>query len=83
MPGTSGSNISSDYQTNVRVPAGEANLPSETVFLTFQMRALDHARFTERPTGRFSAATMAKMERAIAFSLGLTPLVPVAGSGKK
>ncbi len=83
VPGTSGANISSDYPTNVRVPAGEANLPTETVFLTFQMRALDHARFTERPTGRLSAATMAKMERAIAISLGMTTLVPVVDPGKK
>lgn len=84
VPGTSGSNISTDYPTNVRVPAGEANLPNETVFLTFQMRALDHSRFTERPIGRLSAATLARLERAIAITLGMTTLVPVpAGSPKQ
>jgi len=54
VPGTSGANITADYPTNIRVPAGEAHLPNETVFLTFQMRALDHSRFRDPPIGRLS-----------------------------
>lgn len=83
VPGTSGSHISTDYPTNVRVAAGEANLPSETVFLTFQMRALDHSRFVERPVGRVSAATLGRIEHAIAITLGLTTLVPATSGGQK
>lgn len=83
VPGTSGSNITSDYPTNVRVPAGEANLPNETVFLTFQMRALDHSRFIDPPVGRLGAAALGRMERAIAITLGMTTLVPAPGGGQK
>jgi mRNA interferase MazF len=71
VPGTSGSNITADYPTNVRVPAGEANLPNDTVFLTFQMRAVDHSRFTDPPVGRLSAATLRRLETAAAVSLGM------------
>ncbi len=35
VPGTRGSQVRLDHFSNVRVPAGEANLPQETVFLTF------------------------------------------------
>jgi mRNA interferase MazF len=84
VPGTSGNNITNDYPTNVRVPAGEANLPNETVFLTFQMRAVDHSRFTDPPVGRLSAATLGRLEQAAAVSLGMTTLVPAAqSSGRK
>ena len=72
VPGTSGSNITADYPTNIRVPAGEANLPNETVFLTFQMRAIDHSRFTDPPVGRLSATSMRRLETAVAVSLGMT-----------
>jgi mRNA interferase MazF len=71
VPGTSGQNITADYPTNIRVPAGEANLPNETVFLTFQMRALDHSRFRDPPTGRLSPATIRRLEDAASVSLGI------------
>ena len=83
VPGTSGTNIRTDYSTNVRVPQGEANLPHETVFLTFQMRALDHSRFTEPPVGRVSAATLARLEHAISITLGMTTLIPASGAKRK
>jgi mRNA interferase MazF len=73
VPGTSGSNITADYPTNVRVPAGEANLPNETVFMTFQMRAIDHSRFADPPVGRLSEAAMSRLEQAMAVSLDMAP----------
>jgi mRNA interferase MazF len=44
--GTQGENITRDYPTNVRVAASESGLSIETVFLCFQVRALDPSRFT-------------------------------------
>ncbi|MES4787385.1 MAG: growth inhibitor PemK [Nitrospiraceae bacterium] len=69
--GTKGANISRDYPTNVRVSAAESGLPMETVFLCFQIRSLDPKRFPERPAGQVSEATMAKIEQAVRYCLGL------------
>ena len=69
VPGTSGHNIRADYPSNVRLPAGEANLPQETVFLAFQVRALDHSRFSDDPIGTLSPPAMAAIERALAYCL--------------
>jgi mRNA interferase MazF len=71
VPGTRGSKVQRDYQTNVRVPAGEANLPEETVFLTFQVRSLDHTRFADPPCGTVSQATLSALEQALAYTLSL------------
>ena len=43
--GTKGKNISRDYPTNIRVSTAESGIPLETVFLCFQIRSLDPARF--------------------------------------
>jgi len=72
VPGTSGENISGDYPTNVRVPAGKANLRNETVFITFQMPALDHSRFTNPPVGSLSAESLHRLGIAASVSLGMT-----------
>jgi mRNA interferase MazF len=71
VPGTSGANVVRDYPQNVRVPAGEANLPEETVFMAFQIRALDHRRFVGPPEGTVSATTLARVEQAVAWVLEL------------
>ena len=52
--GTKGENIRRDFPTNVRVSAEESGLPIETVFLGFQIRAIDPARFSSGP-GRHDA----------------------------
>jgi mRNA interferase MazF len=39
--GTDAANIARDYPVNVRVTAAESGLPRDTVFLCFQVRALD------------------------------------------
>jgi mRNA interferase MazF len=69
--GTKGENVARDYPTNVRIPAAESGLPMETVFLCFQLRSLDPARFTGVPAGRVSGVTLQKIENAVRHCLGL------------
>jgi mRNA interferase MazF len=75
--GTDAKNVSRDYPTNVRVPAKEAGLPKDTIFLCFQIRSLDPARFydpkTRRPNlaGNLPPARMAEVERALRLVLNL------------
>lgn len=69
--GTKGTNISRDYPTNVRIPAAESGLPMETVFLCFQIRSLDLARFPEKPAGQVSGELLEKIENAVRYCLGL------------
>jgi mRNA interferase MazF len=69
--GTKGENISRDYPTNVRVSAAESGLPIETVFLCFQIRALDPGRFPAAPAGRVSGIALEKIEEAVRHCLGL------------
>jgi mRNA interferase MazF len=71
VPGTDGANVARDYPSNVRVHAGDSGLPTETVFLCFQIRALDPARFPPQPAGRLDIGQMRRIERAIRFCLGL------------
>jgi mRNA interferase MazF len=71
IPGTRGSHLPSDYPGNVRVPAGEANLPHETVFMTFQIRALDPSRFASPPVGQLSEKRMVEVDEALAWTLAL------------
>lgn len=69
--GTKGENVARDYPTNVRIPAVESGLPMETVFLCFQLRSLDPARFTGAPAGKVSGATLERIENAVRYCLGL------------
>jgi len=69
--GTSGKNISRDYPVNVRVSKEESGLPSETVFLCFQLRSLDLKRFPEKPAGRVTQQVMRKIQKAVTYCLGL------------
>jgi mRNA interferase MazF len=72
VPGTRGSKIRTDYPQNARIAAGEANLPEETVFLTFQVRSIDHSRFVDPPVGELRPEMMADVEQALAWSLSLS-----------
>jgi mRNA interferase MazF len=49
--GTRGGRVPRDYPTNVRVTPEESGLPSETVFLCFQLRSLDPRCFSSAPAG--------------------------------
>ena len=69
--GTKGENMKRDYPTNVRVSATESGLRLETVFMCFQLRALDPNRFSSAPAGRVGAETMQKIENAIRYCLDL------------
>ncbi|MGH7829859.1 MAG: type II toxin-antitoxin system PemK/MazF family toxin [Candidatus Binatia bacterium] len=75
--GTSAKNILRDYPTNVRVTAKESGLATDTVFLCFQIRSLDPARFldskTHRPNlaGTMPPSRMTEVENALRLVLGL------------
>ncbi len=68
--GTDAAKIPRDYPTNVRVPARESGLPRDTVFLCFQIRALDPSRFGP-PAGTLPEARMAEVDQALRLVLGL------------
>lgn len=75
--GTDAENLPRDYPTNVRMTAEETGLPRDTVFLCFQIRSLDSARFldpkTHRPNlaGTVPSARMAEVEGALRLTLNL------------
>ena len=77
VAGTEATNIPRDYPTNVRVPARESGLPKDTVFLCFQLRALDPTRFQDprtglvTPVGQLPAARMAEIDTALRAVLSL------------
>jgi mRNA interferase MazF len=69
--GTDAANISRDYPVNVRVPAAESGLPRDTVFLCFQVRALDPSRFVAPQAGTLPASRMAEVDAALRRALEL------------
>ena len=77
VAGTDGANVARDYPTNVRVTARASGLPKETVFLCFQLRALDPTRFHDprtgltTPVGQLSPARMVEVDAALRAVLGL------------
>ena len=71
VAGTDAANIVRNYPTNVRVTAAESGLPKDTVFLCFQVRALDPSRFPEHPAGTMPAARMTEVDAALRLVLSL------------
>lgn len=75
--GTDAKHMPRDYPTNVRVTAKETGLPRDTVFLCFQLRSLDPARFLDPKTHRPNVAgimphtRMEEVERALKLVLNL------------
>lgn len=69
--GTKGENVPRDYPTNVRISAADSRLPMETVFLCFQIRSLDPARFPKHPAGSISGKLMEKIEETVRYCLDL------------
>ena len=69
--GTKGENVARNYPTNVRISSAESGLPMETVFLCFQLRSLDPARFAHPLAGKISGVTLNKIETAVRYCLGL------------
>ena len=69
--GTDARNVPQDYPTNVRLPARETGLPKDTVFLCFQLRSLDPARFAASPAGSVPPARMQEVDTALRRVLDL------------
>jgi mRNA interferase MazF len=69
--GTDAANISRDYPVNVRVAAAECGLPGDTVFLCFQVRALDPTRLATPKAGSLPPARMAEVDTALRRVLDL------------
>jgi mRNA interferase MazF len=73
VPGTAGANIRKDYPHSVRIPASATGLPAETVFLCFQIRALDESRFPYHPVGTLPDDWMATIEDALRYCQARMP----------
>src|SRR5262245_56121775 len=71
VPGTKRARSPIRYHSNVVVPAGAACLVQETVFQTFQTRALDRSRVKEARRGVLGQAYLARIEGALAWTLDL------------
>lgn len=69
--GTKGENKIRDYPTNIRVSSVESGLSLETIFLCFQIRSLDAARFTSKAVGKLTTEKMNEVEAAVRYCLGL------------
>jgi mRNA interferase MazF len=70
--GTSAANVAKDYPTNVRISPAESGLPKETVFLCFQLRSLDPARFAHaKSVGTLPAKRMDEIASALRLTLEL------------
>jgi mRNA interferase MazF len=70
VAGTNAANVPRDYPTNVRVAARESGLSKDTVFLCFQLRSLDPARF-RNPAGTVPPGKMAEIDQALKLALDL------------
>jgi mRNA interferase MazF len=69
IPGTEGENVKRDFPTIVRVPADVSGLPKETVFLCFQIRAIDPSRFPATLSGQLPDPWMRRVEAAVRYCL--------------
>ena len=70
VPGTNAAKAPPSAAT-VFVPQGEGGLTKETAFLTFQAKAIDPSRINSRAAGALSAGSMAKIDKALAWSMGI------------
>jgi mRNA interferase MazF len=69
--GTDAIRLTRDYPTNIRVSAAESGLPRDTVFLAFQLRALDPSRFSAPHAGVLPDGRMAEVDLALRRVLSL------------
>ena len=69
--GTDAKNVPRDYPVNVRATAADTGLSHDTVFLCFQIRSLDPARFSSAPAGRLATPRMAEVAMAMRLVLEL------------
>lgn len=71
VAGTNGNNLPNDFSTNVRLSPSETGLPMETVFMCFQIRALDQDRFPPKLAGKVSEEVMEIVDEALRLCLEL------------
>ena len=71
MIGTKGRKSPRDFPSNVRVPPEASGLPEETVFMAFQVRAVDTQRLARSPAGRLSDEYMERVEAALRYCFEL------------
>lgn len=76
VPGTKRQRAVDPFPANVRVPADEAGLSHPTVFMAFQIRALDHGRFRETCRGILSSIYLMQLDRAMSWTLDLHHPLP-------
>jgi len=69
-PLTSASNVPILYRTDVFVAASEAGLSVDSVVMLSQIRTIAKSRIAKE-LGELNAATMALIEKAVRFALGL------------
>jgi mRNA interferase MazF len=75
--GTTAKPGSAKYDTNVLVPAAESGLPRDTVFLCYQIRSVDPARFVDpkwnaaRRMGHVPPHRLAEIDAALRLALAL------------
>ena len=69
--GTDAANIARDYPVNIRVTAAESGLPRDTVFLCFQVRALDPTRLATPEVGSLPPLRMTEVDAALRRTLDL------------
>lgn len=78
VAGTDAANVPRDYPTNLRVTAAESGLSRDTVFLCFQVRALDSSRFSTSAgvplarAGCLPGSRLPELERALKLVFDLT-----------
>jgi mRNA interferase MazF len=72
VPGTTRAPGKPVYLNEVRVqPTATNGLTNPTVFLCFQLKALDHSRFDQPAVGVLSANELKEIEDTVRFCLGL------------
>jgi mRNA interferase MazF len=71
VAGTDAGRVPRDYPVNLRVSALETGLPRDTVFLCFQLRSLDPARFPDSAAGRLSEDRMSQVDSILKRVLSL------------
>ena len=69
--GTASKNVKRNYPVNVRCKAAVTGLSEDTVFLCFQMRSLDPARFDAEPAGLAPKNQMNAIDKALKNVLGI------------
>ena len=72
IPGTSRDRDKVVRRNEVRIgPSATNGLASSTVFLCFQMKALDHSRFDQPPIGVMGKGDLRRIEDTVKLCLGL------------